>query len=46
MFFTNVDFYIPHDKQVPNIIMNTARIDDALPNSKHPLEEVAMSVVL
>ncbi len=31
VFFTNVDFNIPQDKQDPNFITNTARVDVTLP---------------
>jgi len=41
-----VDFNVPQDKQDPNIITNTARIDAALPTIKHALDAGAKSVVL
>jgi phosphoglycerate kinase len=44
--FIRVDFNVPQDKQDPNIITNTARIDAALPTIKHALDKGAKSVVL
>merc|ERR1719414_1928305 len=44
--FIRVDFNVPQDKQDPNIITNTARIDAALPTIKYALEKGAKSVVL
>jgi len=44
--FIRVDFNVPQDKQDPNIITNTARIDAALPTIKHALDQGAKSVVL
>jgi len=44
--FIRVDFNVPQDKQDPNIITNTARIDAALPTIKHALDNGAKSVVL
>jgi len=44
--FIRVDFNVPQDKQDPNIITNTARIDAALPTIKHALKQGAKSVVL
>ena len=41
-----VDFNVPQDKQDPNIITNTARIDGAVPSIKYCLENGAKSVVL
>jgi phosphoglycerate kinase len=42
----DVDFNVPQDKQDPNIITNTARIDAALPTIKFALDNGAKSVVL
>merc|ERR1711966_160723 len=44
--FIRVDFNVPQDKQDPNIITNTARIDAAIPTIKHALDKGAKSVVL
>jgi len=44
--FIRVDFNVPQDKQDPNIITNTARIDAAIPTIKYALENGAKSVVL
>ncbi|CAJ1374446.1 unnamed protein product [Effrenium voratum] len=44
--FIRVDFNVPQDKQDPNIITNTARIDAALPTIKYALDNGAKSVVL
>ena len=44
-FFTRVDFNVPQVKQDPNIIMNTARIDAALPTIEYALEDGAKSVL-
>jgi len=44
--FIRVDFNVPQDKQDPNIITNTARIDAALPTIRHALDQGAKSVVL
>merc|ERR1712216_685711 len=44
--FIRVDFNVPQDKQDPNIITNTARIDAALPTIRYALEKGAKSVVL
>merc|ERR1719456_1538194 len=44
--FIRVDFNVPQDKQDPNIITNTARIDAALPTIKSVLDKGARSVVL
>jgi len=44
--FIRVDFNVPQDKQDPNIITNTARIDAALPTIKFALEKGARSIVL
>jgi len=44
--FIRVDFNVPQDKQDPNIITNTARIDAALPTINHALKQGAKSVVL
>ena len=40
-----MDFNIPQDKQDPNIITNTARIDAALPTIKYALEDGANPLV-
>merc|ERR1719271_638070 len=44
--FIRVDFNVPQDKQDPNVITNTARIDAALPTIKSVLDKGAKSVVL
>ncbi|CAE8735711.1 unnamed protein product, partial [Polarella glacialis] len=44
--FIRVDFNVPQDKQDPNIITNTARIDAAIPTIKYALDNGAKSVVL
>lgn len=44
--FIRVDFNVPQEKQNPNIITNTARIDAAIPTIKYILGEGAKSVVL
>jgi len=44
--FIRVDFNVPQDKNDPNIITNTARIDAALPTIKAVLAKGAKSVVL
>merc|ERR1711966_348918 len=44
--FIRVDFNVPQDKQDPNIITNTARIDGAVPSIKYCLENGAKSVAL
>merc|ERR1712054_5094 len=44
--FIRVDSNVPQDKQDPNIITNTARIDAALPTIKYALQNGAKSVVL
>ena len=41
----HVDFNIPQDKQDPNIITNTARIDAALPTIEYALEDGAYPLV-
>ena len=40
-----MDFNIPQDKQDPNIITNTARIDAALPTIKYAIEDGAKPLV-
>merc|ERR1719221_676589 len=44
--FIRVDFNVPQDKNDPNIITNTARIDAALPTIHEVLARGAKSVVL
>merc|ERR1711904_471365 len=44
--FIRVDFNVPQDKQDPNIITNTQRIDAALPTIQGILAKGAKSVVL
>jgi len=44
--FVRVDFNVPQDKNDPNIITNTQRIDAALPTIKYCLEKGCRSVVL
>jgi len=44
--FIRVDFNVPQDKNDPNIITNTARIDAALPTIQDVLARGAKSVVL
>lgn len=44
--FIRVDFNVPQDKNDPNVITNTARIDAALPTIRYALEHGAKSVVL
>ena len=41
-----MDSSVPQDKQDPNIIMNIAHIDDALPTIKYALKDGAKSVIL
>lgn len=44
--FIRVDFNVPQDKNDPNIITNTQRIDAALPTIQHCLAKGCKSVVL
>merc|ERR1740116_461569 len=44
--FIRVDFNVPQDKNDPNVITNTARIDAALPTIQDVLARGAKSVVL
>merc|ERR1719387_758867 len=44
--FIRVDFNVPQDKEDPNIITNTQRIDGALPTIQYCLDQGAKSVVL
>merc|ERR1719335_1152816 len=44
--FIRVDFNVPQDKQDPNIITNTQRINAALPTIKAVLNQKPKSVIL